>query len=222
MSFLDSNRTDQYTPSGYVSGFDQNLLTSPGRHRAKNRYYRHSRISEDAFCQILRCFSDDLTATEAAGITGISVRSVNSIYLKLRRSLSNVSASDTTNCAEVFTLHVQEQKIGVKASRLHSGLEVLLHSATAVGDLNNWRSLGTAQALVGTQCSRPKRRPNISTAEHLVLDSFWQYASQRLPRFNGIHKHTLNLHMQETAYRFNMRSENMYYHLLERLGHDPI
>lgn len=55
---------------------------------AKNRYYRCSRISEKKFRQLLRCFAMDLTATVTATLTGISVRSINSIYLKLRSQIA--------------------------------------------------------------------------------------------------------------------------------------
>ena len=54
----------------------------------KNRYYRRSRIAEKKFRQLIRYFTMDLTATNTAELTSISVRSVNSIYLKLRRRLA--------------------------------------------------------------------------------------------------------------------------------------
>ncbi len=54
----------------------------------KNRYYRRSRISEKKFRQLLRCFAMDLTATVTATLTGISVRSINSIYLKPRSKIA--------------------------------------------------------------------------------------------------------------------------------------
>jgi transposase len=50
----------------------------------KNRYYCRSRISEAKFRQLVRCFALDFTATSTAELIGISVRSVNSIYLKIR------------------------------------------------------------------------------------------------------------------------------------------
>ena len=55
---------------------------------SKNRYYKRSRIAEAKFRQIVRCFSLDFTATNTAELTGISVRSVNTIYLKIRAGLA--------------------------------------------------------------------------------------------------------------------------------------
>ena len=54
----------------------------------KNRYQKCSKISERKFRQILRYFAQDFTASDAAQLTGISVRSINSIFLKLRKRIA--------------------------------------------------------------------------------------------------------------------------------------
>jgi len=53
----------------------------------KNRYYYRSRIAEKTFRRILRYFSLDLSASDTARLTGVSVRSINAIYIKLRYRL---------------------------------------------------------------------------------------------------------------------------------------
>lgn len=53
-----------------------------------NKYYARSRISEKVFRGLIRAFSMDLTATNAAVLTGLSVRRVNDIYLKLRHRIA--------------------------------------------------------------------------------------------------------------------------------------
>ena len=50
----------------------------------KNRYFRRSKLSEAKVRQILRYFAMDLTATDCAKLSGVSVRSINTIYLRLR------------------------------------------------------------------------------------------------------------------------------------------
>lgn len=55
---------------------------------SKNRYYKRSRIAEAKFRQLVRCFSLDFTASSTAELIGISVRSVNTIYLKIRQRLA--------------------------------------------------------------------------------------------------------------------------------------
>jgi transposase len=56
----------------------------------KNRYYNRSKISEAKFRQLIRYFAMDLTATDCAELTGLSVRSVNSIYQRIRRRLAQL------------------------------------------------------------------------------------------------------------------------------------
>jgi transposase len=53
-----------------------------------NRYFRFAKISEAKIRTLLRCFALDLSATQTASMTGISVRSVNPIFLRLRQRLA--------------------------------------------------------------------------------------------------------------------------------------
>lgn len=55
---------------------------------AKNTYFSRSKISEARFRAVVRCFALDLTATVTAQLTGLSVRSVNCIFLGVRRRLA--------------------------------------------------------------------------------------------------------------------------------------
>jgi transposase-like protein len=55
---------------------------------SKNRHYRRSRIAEAKFRQLVCCFLLDFTASSTAELIGVSVRSVNTIYLKIRQRLA--------------------------------------------------------------------------------------------------------------------------------------
>ena len=57
----------------------------------KNRYQKFSKISEPKFRQIIRYFALDLTASDTARLTGIGVRSINNLYLKLRVRLAQLA-----------------------------------------------------------------------------------------------------------------------------------
>lgn len=54
----------------------------------QRRYYRRSRIPESKFCEIASYFAQDLSATEVARLTGLTRKSVTSIFLKLRRRIA--------------------------------------------------------------------------------------------------------------------------------------
>jgi transposase len=61
----------------------------------KNRYQKCGKISERKFREILRYFALDLTASDTARLTGVSVRSINNIYIKIRYRLANESEKQT-------------------------------------------------------------------------------------------------------------------------------
>ena len=56
--------------------------------KIKNRYYQRSRITEAKFRQLIRCFALDLTASNIAELIGLSVRSTNSIFIKIRHRIT--------------------------------------------------------------------------------------------------------------------------------------
>ena len=50
-----------------------------------NRYFRDFKLSEARFRRLVKCFAADLTATQSAAMTGLSLRSVNALFLRMRR-----------------------------------------------------------------------------------------------------------------------------------------
>ncbi len=81
---------------------------------AKNKYYRCSRISSKVFRRLIRAFAMDLTATDAAELTGLSVRSTNAIYLKVRRRIAEHCEAQNPFRGEV---EVDESYFGPKRVR---------------------------------------------------------------------------------------------------------
>lgn len=59
-----------------------------GRNTPPNPFYCRSRISAKKFRQLLRLFALDLTATDAAHLTGLTGKSVTVIFLKIRGRLA--------------------------------------------------------------------------------------------------------------------------------------
>ena len=55
-----------------------------------NKYYRRSRITEWKFRQLVRLFALDLSASDTARLTGLTTKTVNSIYLKIRARIAEV------------------------------------------------------------------------------------------------------------------------------------
>lgn len=81
---------------------------------AKNRYYKRSRISEAKFRQLIRSFSMDFTATDTATLTQISIRSVNTIFLKVRRRIAQTCEMESPLLGAV---EVDESYFGARRVR---------------------------------------------------------------------------------------------------------
>ena len=79
-----------------------------------NRYYRHAKISERTFRLLLRYFALDLTASDTARLTGLSVRAVNTIYLRLRHRLLQACE---LNAPITGTLEIDESLFGPRGVR---------------------------------------------------------------------------------------------------------
>lgn len=84
----------------------------------KNKYCRRSRISTKVFRRLIRAFAVDLTVTDAAEWTGLSVRSVNAIYLKVRRRIAEHCETQNPFRGEV---EVDESYFGPKRLRCQRG-----------------------------------------------------------------------------------------------------
>ena len=64
----------------------KSMVTSS--YESKNRYYFRSRIVEAKFRQIIYFFGMDFTASDTAKLTNISLRSINTIYIKLFKKIA--------------------------------------------------------------------------------------------------------------------------------------
>src|SRR5215213_640672 len=60
-----------------------------------NPFYRRSRISAKKFRQLLRLFALDLTATDAAHLTGLTRKTVTTIFLKIRERIAEECERDS-------------------------------------------------------------------------------------------------------------------------------
>jgi hypothetical protein len=52
-------------------------------------FYPRARIPRRTFLLLIKCFAEDLSATETANLTGVTRKSVTGIFLKLRRRLAD-------------------------------------------------------------------------------------------------------------------------------------
>jgi hypothetical protein len=93
-----------------------------------NRYYRCSKISERKFLRVLRHFTLDLTASRTAQLTGLTRKSVNVIFLKIRARLVEECerASPFSKCeVEVDESYFGARRVRGKRGRGASGKTIV-------------------------------------------------------------------------------------------------
>lgn len=83
-------------------------------YKGKNRYYKFSKISEARFRRLLKAFAMYLTATDTAKLTGLTIRSVNDIYFKIRRRIAEYCEEQSPYSGEV---ELDESYFGPKRIR---------------------------------------------------------------------------------------------------------
>ena len=220
---------------------------------ATNRkYYRRSRIPEEKFCELAEYFAQDLSATEVAKLTGLTRKSVTSIFLKLRRRIAeererNLAASheikhdgDDLSCfcgrcrkqlsrnTPLFGLVTQGEEVltaPVPDCRKPI-LRALIRGRVAPHEVpvNGWHDF---DALVDAEY--PKAY--IVTHDNPVSDqggqpkeieNFWEFVRNRLEKFNGVPKRTFYLHLKESEWRFNNHEQNLYPALLKLIENHPL
>jgi len=87
--------------------------------KEKNTYYSRSKITEAKFRQIIRFFAMDFTASDTAKLTNISVRSINTIYIKLRKKIADQceKASPFNGIVELDESYLGAQRVRGKQGR---------------------------------------------------------------------------------------------------------
>ena len=217
-----------------------------------SKYYRRSRIPEEKFCELAEYFAKDLSATEVAKLTGITRKSVTSIFLKLRKRIAedrerNLAAShelrhdtDDLSCfcgkcrkqlsrnTPLFGLVTQgEQVLTAPVPDCRKPiLRALIRGRVAPHDMpvNGWHEF---DALVDAEYPKPyivtQNETDLPNSEQpKEIENFWEFVRNRLEKFNGVPKRTFYLHLKESEWRFNNHEQNLYPALLKLIESHPL
>lgn len=95
--------------------------------RQLNRYIKFSKLSEAKTREILRYFALDLTASDASRLSGVSVRSVNDLYLDLRCRIyaETARASPLAGAIEVDESYFGPKRVRGKRGRGAGGKTIV-------------------------------------------------------------------------------------------------
>lgn len=201
-----------------------------------NPYFRYSKISEERFLLLLECFANDCTATQAARSIGISLRSVNAIFLRIRHRIAEccrVEAARRSRDGEIPPAG-ESRLLGIFEWEDWLSLEVVPEDLLRLlPDLS--RGLAGFQWIV----TRPEWR-DYQALGHLdlgwlcrigscpgaprgsAIEDLWRFTRERIRRFYGLHDRTLGLHMKECEFRFNHLGKDLACVLASLLIANPL
>ncbi|MEP7259248.1 MAG: hypothetical protein ABI687_12685 [Flavitalea sp.] len=217
----------------------------------KNKYLKGSHISEKKMSELLLLFCEDHTATEIAGITGISRITANA-YLKLLRSHiaafceernlaaftnghGNISGNGdyTAKKKGLFGICVTHDFVyttKLEGSAYQSACEQLIKNKPGHAemialnaDLRKFQGIIDLNTSTLLPVKQPDReQPDVPESQQEETERFWNMLRARIVKFRGLNTSTLYLHVKETEFRYNYRNENIYGLLLGIIQKKPL
>lgn len=193
-----------------------------------------------------------MSATEAAKLTGLTRKSVTSIFLKLRRRIAeerertlavagDVVHDETMSCTQCFCgrcrkqlsrntplfglLTQGEQVLTAPVPDCRKPiLRALIRGRVMPRDIhtNGWHGFA---ALVDAEYPKPyivEGHVPSDSYQPAGIESFWIYVRHRLEKFNGVPRRTFYLHLKESEWRFNLHEQNLYPALMKLIESHPL
>ncbi len=214
----------------------------------KNKYYKHSKLDEERFRNILELFAMDLTAVQVANQTGVNVRSVNSIFLKLRDRIaqwseSNASGTPGLNAGSVEVTtevavsgYLESENDGVVGVRIFicddqvycsllNARPVIQPDSDVAGSAVAWREYPIGIDVrrdMSVKIKSETFQRAYQTKDIDRIEAFGSFLRLRLGKFKGLRREKFYCHLKESEYRYNHRSQELYPLLLGMLGETPI
>jgi len=206
----------------------------------KNRYLKHTKISEVYFRQLLRHFCLNDTVDRTAYEVGLSRKAVMRIFGFLRQYIFSLCKEELAFSGEV---EVDESYFGPKRIRGKRGRDdkvytqvvencsreqllpiikgKILSESTVFTD--GWRSYD-GLIYQGYHHYRIHHHENeFARGKNHVngIESFWSFTKARLLKMKGVRKDKFVLHLKESEFRWNYR-KTMYQKLLKEIRKSPI
>lgn len=199
--------------------------------QSKNRYYNRSRIAEKKFRQIIRYFALDFSASDTARLTGISVRSVNNIFIKIRIRLAEECEKqalfvgqiekDSPYCGPEDTIQEHDPRTGCKS--IIFGL-IKQNDWLYTEIISDARKHILRRAIRGkvcfdnvirtTGCRKYHGLVDMSASKHYRVEYRNNIFTKQKPHFNGVESFWAYAKLRLSKMK-GIRKEMFYFHLKE-------
>jgi len=130
----------------------------------RNKYLKHTHISEVKFKQILKCFSQDFTASQTSSLTNISRNTINGLFAKFRLRILDLTTNGEGLGGEV---EVDESYFGARRVRGKRGRGAL-GKIPVVGLLKRH---GKVYTQIISNCSKEELMPILKGKNTLKINN---------------------------------------------------
>lgn len=199
----------------------------------KNSMLKGAHLPEGKSQDILRYFSEDLTATQIADLTGVSRVTVNNYFRTIRLRIArhceekNPSSNYSKTHSVVYlrkkgddfrniASHQEQTVYGfywhngkVFASSLEKNDEIEnVNATTNNGETFEQYKLQNFHAIADFKTWKLFNIQHCDSSEDDIF-CFWNDTKNRMLKFRGLHKSMLYLHVKECEFRYNHRNDNI-------------
>ena len=212
---------------------------------------KRSHLSEKTCRDIIQLFSDDLTATQIAGITSVSRVTINNYFKLIRTQIARHCEEQNPDYHKKITphpahqLHVYRQAAS-KDNNIYYGF-YKVNGSVFTEELHTIDKHGIRALQQATLMHRPETGPLGELSRyHAIADFdewrlyrvdaaagngknfhdditvFWGNTRSRLLKFRGMNKNTLYLHVKESEFRYNYREDDINRLLLNIIYKYPL
>ena len=215
----------------------------------KNKYAKRSRISEAKIREVVRYFAADLTALQAATLSGLNRNTVNRLYRALRerillacevqRPLFGIVEIDESFARQggrghgaygktvVFGIFERQGQVYTEIVPDCPTLQSIIRGRVDPRTIINSDGWPGYDGLVDLgygyfRVDHSRDEFTRGTVHINGIEGFWGLAKVRLTKFKGLPAHTFHLHLKETEWRYNHRHADMYRTLLQYLRQNPL
>ncbi|ULQ53040.1 hypothetical protein [Flavihumibacter fluvii] len=179
-----------------------------------NRILKGAHISERKFRELVKLFSEDLTATQISSITSLSRITINQYLKKIREAIALHCELQAQNTWPQKGKWPMSSRYGIirsnqRLSAIPLSTEQQYNSCPdfiAIADFKSWKLFRLPE--------------NLDANGRPVMDqmsAFWGLTKNRLHKFRGLHAASIYLHVKECEFRYNYRHHNLNELLLEIL-----
>ena len=192
----------------------------------KNPYFTKAHIAKESMELLIEGFAQDRDASDMYFTCGVSYKTMKAIYQRIRINICEFGwiyedvkkksiLINEIHEEQIYGICIEGKKITILPAEKGDDIQYVLVPSHAEFIESIVVGIDTHLRIHSKMFAENSQQKNL-------IDNFWAFTQSRLRKFYGIPKETYFLHLRESQFRFNLRSEDLYAKLLQLLREYPL